>query len=273
MEWGRRIAVHYNTKTSVLIFDLNDFSLNYMDYDYVKFLAETFETCFPETLQAVWILNAPWIFQGCWKIIQFLLDPDVAKKIIFLPSYNELSAYMAKENILEQHGGTHPLLYPFVAPEPTPTTRFDVPFGRKEGEDSETLEKLSKLYSQTTKEFQENTRELLHLKILIVKLGSEITSIQPSPTTETTVTTTTTTTTTPTEGITDETTSTENRSSPSVDENNVDELKQEFARKLAKRLKLKSKLKEYYRAPDSGFDFFKGYRESPVNRGREGGSG
>ena len=47
-----------------VIFDMTGFSMANMDYTPVKFMIKCFEANYPESLGAVLVHNAPWIFQG-----------------------------------------------------------------------------------------------------------------------------------------------------------------------------------------------------------------
>lgn len=48
----------------MIIFDMTNFTLANMDYAPVKFIIKCFEANYPESLGAVLIHNAPWIFSG-----------------------------------------------------------------------------------------------------------------------------------------------------------------------------------------------------------------
>lgn len=73
-------------ETSTIVFDMNGFGMNNMDYQSVKFLVSCFQTFYPESLGQVLVVDAPWIFNGCWVVIKPWLDPVVASKIKFIPS-------------------------------------------------------------------------------------------------------------------------------------------------------------------------------------------
>jgi len=89
-----------------LIFDLTDFSLSNMDYDIIKFMIKVFTEFFPETLGIMLVVNAPWIFKSCWKMVKPLLDPITAKKIAFVSS-EKLFNYVDPEVLPPNLGGTN----------------------------------------------------------------------------------------------------------------------------------------------------------------------
>jgi hypothetical protein len=59
-----RLALSPPVETATLIFDLTSFTLANMDYIPVKFIIKCFEANYPESLGAILIHNAPWVFKG-----------------------------------------------------------------------------------------------------------------------------------------------------------------------------------------------------------------
>lgn len=59
-----RLALTPPVETATLIFDLSNFTLANMDYVPVKFIIKCFEANYPESLGAILIHNAPWVFKG-----------------------------------------------------------------------------------------------------------------------------------------------------------------------------------------------------------------
>lgn len=87
-----------------------------MDYKPVKFMIKCFEANYPESLGAVVIYHAPWIFQGIWKIIKGWLDPVVATKIHFASDINELSTYVDRNRLPKEVGGDEDWEYNYSEP-------------------------------------------------------------------------------------------------------------------------------------------------------------
>jgi CRAL/TRIO-like protein len=54
------------------------------DYGFIKFLVETFEAHYPERLGLCLVVSSPWIFWGCWKIIQPWLPAKTKAKVVFV---------------------------------------------------------------------------------------------------------------------------------------------------------------------------------------------
>lgn len=69
-----KLMVRAPRDRACLLFDLTGFGLGNMDFHVVKFLAQVFEARYPETLGAILVHNAPFVFWG-------MLCPS------FLPSY------------------------------------------------------------------------------------------------------------------------------------------------------------------------------------------
>ncbi|CAH1267205.1 PTPN9 [Branchiostoma lanceolatum] len=78
-----------------VLFDMKDFSLRNMDYQFVKTLIMLLQRYFPERLGVCLIVNAPTLFSGCWLIIRPWLDERTRKKVNFIYTEEELSQYIS----------------------------------------------------------------------------------------------------------------------------------------------------------------------------------
>lgn len=87
-----------------------------MDYTPVKFMIKVFEANYPESLGAIVIYKAPWIFQGIWKIIKGWLDPVVAAKVHFANNINDLSEYIERSKVMKECDGDDDYVYAYVEP-------------------------------------------------------------------------------------------------------------------------------------------------------------
>ncbi|KAL2009770.1 hypothetical protein VTN00DRAFT_5577 [Thermoascus crustaceus] len=104
-------------ETATIIFDMTDFSLANMDYTPVKFMIKCFEANYPESLGAVLIHKAPWIFSGIWNIIKGWLDPVVAAKIHFTKSVDDLEKFIPRGRIMKELGGDEDFEYKYIEPQ------------------------------------------------------------------------------------------------------------------------------------------------------------
>jgi hypothetical protein len=98
------------------MFDMTGFSMANMDYSPVKFMIKVFEANYPESLGAVLVHQAPWVFQGIWTVIKGWLDPVVASKVHFTKTADDLSRYIDMKHIPKDMGGQEDWVYKYVEP-------------------------------------------------------------------------------------------------------------------------------------------------------------
>lgn len=79
-----------------ILFDLNGFGLNCMDYEAVQMLVKVLQFNYPEILSVAYVLNAPYIFSACWLVIRPWLDPVTASKVQFINSIDVLGLTQEK---------------------------------------------------------------------------------------------------------------------------------------------------------------------------------
>jgi len=85
-----------------------------MDYTPVKFMIKVFEANYPESLGAVLVHQAPWVFQGIWSVIKGWLDPVVASKVRFTKNAQDLSQFIDAKHIPKDLGGEEDWTYKYV---------------------------------------------------------------------------------------------------------------------------------------------------------------
>lgn len=76
----------------VISVDLSKFSMRNMDYEALKCQVDILQSHYPETLESAYIIDSPFIFSACWRIIRPWLDPVTAKKVHFI-RHSELHKY------------------------------------------------------------------------------------------------------------------------------------------------------------------------------------
>jgi hypothetical protein len=81
-----------------IAFDLSGFSLQCMDYEAVKQLIQILQSHYPDTLENLYVVDAPYLFSACWAIIKMWIDPVTANKILFIPR-SELTKYFDADSI------------------------------------------------------------------------------------------------------------------------------------------------------------------------------
>ncbi|CUM66787.1 uncharacterized protein PRCAT00004469001 [Priceomyces carsonii] len=185
IEWVRLELkpIQQGVDKGCILFDMTGFTLKNADLAAVKFLATAFEANYPECLGAIWIHNAPWIFNAVWKVIKGWLDPVVASKIHFTNSCNDLESFIDRQFIPKELGGDDT----FVMKYKNPTTEDS--FEKPRGEEYRKLLKqrtfLILSYFQATinwlesKTIQESD-QLLEIRIKLgIKLASNYVKIDP----------------------------------------------------------------------------------------------
>lgn len=68
----------------IIVMDLKGFGLGNMDYEVVKILLSLVQVNYPETVQRILVVDAPYIFSACWAVIRPWIDPVTAAKIEFI---------------------------------------------------------------------------------------------------------------------------------------------------------------------------------------------
>jgi CRAL/TRIO domain len=97
---------------------MTSFTLSNMDYAPIKFMIKIFEANYPESLGAVLVHKAPWVFQGVWSIIKGWLDPVVAAKVHFTRTVDDLEQFIPRSQIVKELGGSEEWEYKYVEPIP-----------------------------------------------------------------------------------------------------------------------------------------------------------
>lgn len=157
-----------------ILFDMTGFSLKNADLNAVKFLAKQFEANYPETLNAIWIHKAPWIFNAVWKIIKGWLDPVVASKIHFTKNASDLEKFIDINNIPKDLGGKDDYVPKYIPP--TEENSAHLPQDEKYAQYVAERRELLLTFFETTLAWikaptTEESTKLLDLKI---QLGAEL---------------------------------------------------------------------------------------------------
>lgn len=97
---------------------MTGFSMANMDYTPVKFMIKVFEANYPESLGAVLVHSAPWVFQGIWSVIKGWLDPVVASKVHFTKTAADLAQFIDVAHVPKELGGQEDWTYKYVEPSP-----------------------------------------------------------------------------------------------------------------------------------------------------------
>ncbi|KXG53219.1 uncharacterized protein PGRI_002690 [Penicillium griseofulvum] len=137
-------------ETATIVFDMTDFGMANMDYAPVKFMIKCFEANYPESLGAVLIHKAPWLFSSIWSVIKGWLDPVVAAKIHFTKNRKDLENFIHPSQIMKELEGDEDWEYKYV----------EVPENENPSmADKETRDTLMAERQKLAKEIQDTTIE------------------------------------------------------------------------------------------------------------------
>jgi hypothetical protein len=114
VEVGRRLRSNDEQLVTV-VFDLKDAPLASLDIGTMQFMVQALQSFYPEILGKCLVMDAPWIFNGFWKLVKPLLDPVVAAKIEFIKQ-EDLIKYMEEEAIPLEYGGDSRFEFKYVLP-------------------------------------------------------------------------------------------------------------------------------------------------------------
>ncbi|KAL1877309.1 phosphatidylinositol transfer protein csr1 [Paecilomyces lecythidis] len=113
-----RLTMVHPVETAVIVFDMTGFGLTNMDYLHVKFIIQCFELNYPESLGAILVHKAPWIFSSIWPMIKGWLDPIVAEKVHFTKNVHDLEAFIRRDRIPKELSGDDDWKYHYIEPRP-----------------------------------------------------------------------------------------------------------------------------------------------------------
>ncbi|KAG0227809.1 CRAL-TRIO domain-containing protein [Mortierella sp. GBAus27b] len=112
-----RMLASPESESVIVIFDLSSFGLHNMDWPFVRLFVQCFESYYPEFLGVCVIHRAPVVFWDLWRLIQPLLDPQVASRFIFTRNNEELHRVIPQERLPITHfDGLNDWNYEYVPP-------------------------------------------------------------------------------------------------------------------------------------------------------------
>ncbi len=110
IEHARRLMAP-GTESVTLVFDLADAPLASLDIPSIQGDITILQNYYPECLGQCFVVDAPWIFHGIFKIIRGFLDPVVAAKIEFLKP-SEIIKYVHPSMVPSRYtGGCDPTVF------------------------------------------------------------------------------------------------------------------------------------------------------------------
>ncbi|KAJ3049215.1 hypothetical protein HK097_009763 [Rhizophlyctis rosea] len=146
METGR-LMLNPPQEMATIVFDMTDFGMANMDYNFVKFFVNTLQNFYPESLGLCLIVNAPWAFNACWLVIKPWLDPVVAAKIQFVKP-KDLPTYIPSTTLPKRLNGTAED-YTYVPPPADEGTKLAA-VRNEQGKKEEAVRKAIEAYRKLT---------------------------------------------------------------------------------------------------------------------------
>jgi hypothetical protein len=109
-EQSRKLGVIVETITVVI--DIKDMQMRQVNRDFlsmIKRIADIDQRLYPETLGALYIINAPSLFPFVWRVVKEFIDAKTAEKIHILSKESEwrpvLESNIGLENMPSEYGG------------------------------------------------------------------------------------------------------------------------------------------------------------------------
>ncbi|KAI8922826.1 CRAL-TRIO domain-containing protein [Entophlyctis helioformis] len=110
------MASHMDKDAICMVYDMRGFGLAHMDFGLVNFITSTFQSHYPERLGKAYVVDAPWVFEGLWRVIRTWLDPVVESKIAFVHS-SDMADAIAADQRGQRLGGSLPDFEYIEAPQ------------------------------------------------------------------------------------------------------------------------------------------------------------
>ncbi|KAK6363179.1 hypothetical protein TWF730_000624 [Orbilia blumenaviensis] len=165
-----RMMLKQPVDTAAIVFDMTGFGMANMDYTPVKFMIKCFEAHYPECLGICLVHNAPWIFQGIWKIIRGWLDPVVASKVHFTTKTTDLTEFIALSQLPKSLGGDEDWEYKYIEPTSTENPAIATPTPA----DTAEKESLEEERLRIIEEYEKNTREWIREESKGAKVDTDV---------------------------------------------------------------------------------------------------
>lgn len=117
-EWSALSLSEYKRgidQTHVL-FDMTNFTLSNADFHAVKYTVRLFQKMYPDSVEKIYVHDAPRIFSVMWKIIVKWLKPHLKEKLIFTKGKEMLKKYIEPQHIPKHLGGKDTFKPSYIEP-------------------------------------------------------------------------------------------------------------------------------------------------------------
>lgn len=119
IEWSRLRLLEFKNGIDQCyhLFDVSDFSFRNADYNGIRFIIKTFQTSYPDSVELIFIHNAPKVFTIMWNVIKRWIKAEVREKIIFTHGPDDLRPFIDDRYIPRSLGGDGLNFTPYVEPD------------------------------------------------------------------------------------------------------------------------------------------------------------
>ncbi|KAB8801881.1 hypothetical protein FH972_026703 [Carpinus fangiana] len=100
-----------------VIFDLTGFSpVHNMDWNALKIMASGMASRYPDSIGQLYVFRPPWIAASIWRVVKGWLPAEVASKVRFVGSPEELSKFLPLKHVLKDIGGEEDWSFEYEGP-------------------------------------------------------------------------------------------------------------------------------------------------------------
>ncbi|SCV72275.1 BQ2448_4969 [Microbotryum intermedium] len=163
----------------VMVFDMTGFGIRNMDWRCILFIVKCLEAYYPESLNVMLIHNAPWVFQGIWKVLGPMLDPVVRAKIDFTKSTDDLVVHIPRNHLVKELGGSSAWTWKYPPIKPGENAAQQDKEGRKklQAERDDLIAQYTELTRQWIKSDDPNIAK--QRRIIMLKMRAQYFVLDP----------------------------------------------------------------------------------------------
>ncbi|KAM0791312.1 hypothetical protein ACM66B_005784 [Microbotryomycetes sp. NB124-2] len=152
-----------------------------MDWRCILFIVKCLEAYYPESLNVMITHNAPWVFQGIWKVLSPMLDPVVRNKIQMTKNTDDLCVHIPKKHLVKSLGGDNDWQWEYQEIKPGENEKQKDKEGRKAKEKERA--DLIAAYEEVTREWMKQDKPSDELvkkrKMLMHKMRAQYWELDP----------------------------------------------------------------------------------------------
>ena len=121
LESALRVSIAEEQRLTIVV-DLNGFTMSNLDVEAATLLINMLQTNYPDTMGATMVINAPFLFSSIYSLIQPLLSPITASKVLLLGDAACLLDHVEEHLVPDEIAIALP--QPAVDPSPTESSSW-----------------------------------------------------------------------------------------------------------------------------------------------------